>query len=469
MTKSRCHSIAKRLPVYVFISFFVLILLALSITFNRVESRMIDDYRRMADGVTNLMIDAVDPDKLDYYIEKNYSSPEYLSIMKYFYQLKANYPDVFYMYVYRFYKDEHGQPMGKIIIDLEDEYTDTPNQVSIDWVGSLYDVLEPFASKIDELITSREPVYDTAFSQDDGYLLSFAKPFFDKDGNYAASACVDFSMQELHAQNIRFIATLGVLLLMVSAVVFVISIFVLRRMVTKPLLLISNAVSSFKYDSEEDHSSNLEALKKLGIKSNNEIGILYDALFTAEKDSAFNLSNFKKAENEIHIKDKKITALGDLALRDSMTRVGNKAAYTAKISELRDDEQYGIVLMDANNLKMVNDTYGHDAGDEYLKGCCKILCDVFTHSPVFRIGGDEFAAILKGRDFENRLVLVGTAKERFRKSWNENKNDPVHRYSGSIGMADSTICKTVRETIKTADDNMYQDKRSFKDMYGSYR
>ena len=94
---------------------------------------------------------------------------------------------------------------------------------------------------------------------------------------------------------------------------------------------------------------------------------------------------------------------------------------------------------------------------------------MFTHSPVFRIGGDEFAAILKGRDFENRLVLVGTAKERFRKSWNEKKNDPVHRYSGSIGMADSTICKTVRETIKTADDNMYQDKRSFKDMYGSYR
>ena len=158
-----------------------------------------------------------------------------------------------------------------------------------------------------------------------------------------------------------------------------------------------------------------------------------------------------------------------LALRDAMTNVGNKAAFTARVSDIRDNDEYGIVLMDANNLKMINDNFGHDAGDEYLKGCCEILCDTFAHSPVFRIGGDEFAVILKGRDYTGRQELFKQIKEKFRTIWEEKKDDPVHRYSAALGMADSTICDSTRETIKTADDAMYADKKKFKEENGSYR
>ena len=84
--------------------------------------------------------------------------------------------------LYSFYKAD--PPAATIIFDLEDEYTENPNQVSIDWVGSTYVALEPFASLIDKLITSREPIYETAFSEDDGYLLSFAKPIFDEKLEY---------------------------------------------------------------------------------------------------------------------------------------------------------------------------------------------------------------------------------------------------------------------------------------------
>ena len=429
---------------------------------------MIEEYRRMADGVTNLMIADLDPDKMDYYIEKNYSSPEYMSIMKHYYLLKDNTPDVFYMYVYRFYK-EGNEPAGTIIIDLEDEYTDTPNQVSIDWVGGKYEVLEPFASKIDELIGSPDPVYETAFSEEDGYLLSFAKPIFNKEGKYVASACVDFSMQELHGQNIRFIITLAAILLAAGLIILILSIAVLRHMVTTPLLAISDTVSGFKYDTEEDRKENLEKLQGLNLHSRNEIGTLYDALLTAEKDSSYYMSNYIKAEDEISVKNETIHTLGNLALRDEMTNVGNKAAFTSQITDIRDDDEYGIVLMDANNLKMINDNYGHDAGDEYIKGCCDILCSVFSHSPVFRIGGDEFAVILKGRDYNERHELVDKIRARFEETWAANEDDPVHRYSASIGIADSTSCRSPRETIKTADDNMYEDKKAFKEKYGSYR
>ena len=157
MTKNKhYHSISKRLPIMISISFLVLLAIALVITYLRVEDRMVEDYKRMADGVTNLMIEALDPDKMDLYIEENYGSQEYRDILKYYYSLKANYPDIYYMYVYYLYKAD--VPSGTIIIDLEDAYTDNPSQESIDWVGSTYIILEPFASKIDELTSSSDPV-----------------------------------------------------------------------------------------------------------------------------------------------------------------------------------------------------------------------------------------------------------------------------------------------------------------------
>lgn len=466
--KKRFQSISKRLHIMIAGSFLVLLAVVVIITYFRERSRMIDEYQRMADGITNLMIERFDPEKKDYYIEENYSSREYLDIMKYYYSLKDNYPDVYYMYVYSFYKGD--VPSATIIIDLEDEFTDHPNQVSIDWVGSTYIAIEPFASLIDELIEGKEPIYRAAYSEDDGYLLSYTKPILDKDGNYVATACVDFSMGKMIKQNIKFILTLGVILIIAGCSILVLlTVFEIKKNITNPLMAISNVVSGFKHVTEDDLNNNLDTLTNLGIRSNNEIGILYDAILRAEIDSLYFMSNLNKAKSEIDTKDEQISELGAKAYRDSMTNVGNKAAYTAKISELQDTDEYGIVLMDANNLKMINDTYGHEAGDTYIKGCCQVLCDIFAHSPVFRIGGDEFAVILKGRDYQNRHTLMKNIGDAFEKIWAENENDPVHRYSCSLGMADSTTCSTTRETIKTADDNMYENKKIFKEKHGSYR
>ena len=450
------------------VSFIILLAMVLTITYLREERRMVNDYKRMADGVTNIMIDAVDPAKMDRYIEENYSSREYLDIMKLFYQIKDNYPDIYYLYIYRFYDAD--PPAATIIFDLEDEYTETPDQVSIDWVGSTYVALEPFASLINDLISSKEPIFETAFSAEDGYLLSYAKPIFDESGNYVASACVDFSMEEMHKQNIGFIVTLSIFLIFTGALILVLlTVFELKRTITTPLLSISKVINDFKHDSEKDLNDNFNKLKSLDLDSDNEIGILYDALLSAEEDSLYYLNNLEKAENEIHTKDEKINELDYLVLRDTMTNVGNKTAFTKSISEIKDSDEYGIVLMDANNLKFINDTYGHDEGDDYIRGCCKVLCDVFTHSPVFRIGGDEFAAILKGRDYNNRHALMKTVTDTFERIWEEEKDNPLKRFSCAVGMADSTTCQTPREAIKTADEIMYANKKAFKEKYGSYR
>ena len=66
---------------------------------------------------------------------------------------------------------------------------------------------------------------------------------------------------------------------------------------------------------------------------------------------------------------------------------------------------FGIAMIDLNNLKVINDTYGYEEGNYAIKKLCEIVCSVFSHSLVFRIGGDEFVVILKGADqkmYENK-------------------------------------------------------------------
>ena len=97
-----------------------------------------------------------------------------------------------------------------------------------------------------------------------------------------------------------------------------------------------------------------------------------------------------------------------MASRDPLTGVKNKLAYAeaeAKINtEITDGicDPFAIAICDINGLKEINDSLGHTAGDQYIRDACGIICRIFSHSPVFRIGGDEFCVILRGGDYEVR-------------------------------------------------------------------
>ena len=88
-----------------------------------------------------------------------------------------------------------------------------------------------------------------------------------------------------------------------------------------------------------------------------------------------------------------------------------EAAYAEEVRKINHNiengfAQFGIVMFDLNNLKMINDKFGHEAGDSYIVKNCKMICTTFKHSPIVRIGGDEFVAILTGKDLLNAEKLL---------------------------------------------------------------
>ena len=102
-----------------------------------------------------------------------------------------------------------------------------------------------------------------------------------------------------------------------------------------------------------------------------------------------------------------------VAYKDPLTGVRNSTAYSeAKTifdKKLKDGSltDFAVAVFDLNNLKLVNDTMGHEAGDKYIQDSSNMICGAFKRSPVFRIGGDEFAAFLMNDDFVNRDRIIG--------------------------------------------------------------
>lgn len=155
----------------------------------------------------------------------------------------------------------------------------------------------------------------------------------------------------------------------------------------------------------------------------------------------------------------------DLANRDSLTEVKNKRAYAQAEMELDHQissdkiSEFSVVICDLNGLKNVNDTLGHKAGDDFIRSGCKYICDTFDHSPVFRIGGDEFAIIVRGRDYVRRKELV----EHFKEQMLQNKKEGL--VTVACGISDFVPEKDIRvqDVFERADAAMYENKKFLKD------
>lgn len=125
---------------------------------------------------------------------------------------------------------------------------------------------------------------------------------------------------------------------------------------------------------------------------------------------------------------------------------------------LEGSSEFAVAVCDLNGLKTVNDTLGHKAGDAYIKEAAHMICVTFKHSPVFRIGGDEFAVILEGEDYANRSEIQESFNLAARS--NAETNNPVV----ALGMAefDPAVDYTFKTVFDRADACMYQRKRELK-------
>jgi len=167
----------------------------------------------------------------------------------------------------------------------------------------------------------------------------------------------------------------------------------------------------------------------------------------------------REAEHE-----KELNEARAAAFTDPLTGVKSKAAYAVRerqYEELikdRDMGEFAVVVCDINGLKQINDSMGHKAGDELIQSACSLICEQFKHSPVFRIGGDEFVVLLNGQDYERRLEIL---EDLNRKVEYNKRNCKVVIAAGLSEYVPETD-NTYREVFERADALMYVRKNELK-------
>ena len=154
-----------------------------------------------------------------------------------------------------------------------------------------------------------------------------------------------------------------------------------------------------------------------------------------------------------------------LAYIDPLTGVKNKMAYAEFEKEINDaikkneQEPFAVAVCDINDLKEVNDMQGHKEGDICIRNVCARICGIYSHSPVFRVGGDEFMIFLSGEDYYRRNELMDKISAITK--------DPSKIKAGetlSVGMAeyDKNKHRSLLNVAEDADKAMYDRKQYLK-------
>lgn len=248
-------------------------------------------------------------------------------------------------------------------------------------------------------------------------------------------------VSEINADMTSMVYTIGLLVLSIVAFFIVMTVFISRR-ITRPLRELTEAaglLSQGDYDIQVDTTSR------------DEVGILAHAL--------------KRAAAELKAAAERMK---QLAYKDSLTGVRNKTAYSLEVNALEaeienDCADFGIVVFDVNNLKTANDVYGHEQGDKVIRIGCNRICMTFPHSPVFRIGGDEFVAVIKGEELSHVRERLAAFAERT-KIENANVEQPQDKVHVAVGVAifDPARDTCVQDVFNRADSQMYETKQIMK-------
>ena len=155
----------------------------------------------------------------------------------------------------------------------------------------------------------------------------------------------------------------------------------------------------------------------------------------------------------------------ELAYTDSLTGVYSRIAWVEleeRIDEkIADDEMdaFALIVFDLNDLKLVNDKLGHYSGDQYIINAVNEIREYFPTAPLYRVGGDEFVAVIENENYKNRREVLELFNKRVDESFAS--GEPII----STGLSDyrQGIDNTFRAVFVRADERMYVRKRQLKE------
>lgn len=253
------------------------------------------------------------------------------------------------------------------------------------------------------------------------------------------SICVSESEIDEPVHSFQRTSAMVLLVMMIVAVLFTVYI---TGIMVRPLRQITESAKKII-------NGNLDV--DIEYESRDEVGVLAES---------FRQMAHKLKDQLVYIRN--------LAYFDSLTGVKNKTAYEEMVSHLEKhmrakDAMFAVVVLDINNLKHMNDTYGHELGDRLISDSVSIMKKIFPQDRLYRIGGDEFVALLSAAEIPSCRAKLNEFQMEIA-SFNRTRRAYVEELHVAAGAAvyDEVRDKTYTSVFRRADSRMYKDKVSQK-------
>ena len=433
-------------------------------------------YQRYEAYITDILkyVDRhIDDDDLAECVKTLERSEKFDELEKFMDGIKEDF-DIHYLYILTpVHKNGAGRIMS--IISAEsyyDRYIDTEGNLYLGWISEdEYD-----EATVDKLFTYmyKKDIVFYEESTDWGRDYTGSLTLFDSKDNPYALLCVDVDITQIvHLISKRTFELFGLIVSLGLIFTFLFLLW-MHRSVTKPISRLEECVTKFAAKSHGKRNIQDLQFEPPIMSTNNEVSRLADAVNQMTIDMRDYVEGMILAERNAEMMKQHATEMSELANQDSLTGIRNKNAYDRTVRKMQYELEmghlihFGIAMIDLNNLKKINDNFGHEEGNYAIKKLCEIVCNTFVHSPVFRIGGDEFVVILKGSDYAIVYSLIANFKhELFMLEKNENLKQ-WEKVSAAIGYAEYESIKdaSVTDVFKRADQKMYEDKKEMKAKMG---
>ena len=349
---------------------------------------------------------------------------------------------------------------GRLIYLVDGAYVDN-------WKPGTLEELYDSDFKTDGDISSG---FDILLDEDDegGRIVTTAMPITDSYGQIIAYAGLDYSIEEIMSLQHRFVLIVLVILAVLAAMSAFLAIRLVDRFIVRPVNQLSEAAVGYTND-VRGSTEGFHRFADLDINTGDEIEALADSITMMERDMNRHIANLLSTRTELDRSKEYAEEMEKQSYMDALTGVRNKRSYEAAIANLKSDimqkvASFGIAIVDLNDLKAINDSYGHDRGDDAIRKICRIICDVFEHSPVYRYGGDEFVVLLRNRDLENITGLIGEFRAQIASLNADNDAEAWEHVTAAIGYAvyDPDTDIDTQSVFERADREMYSDKKKAK-------
>ena len=299
-----------------------------------------------------------------------------------------------------------------------------------------------------------------------GYLVIAGSPIYLGD-EVVGYAMVDISMAVVRNSQKNNILNLFVYLMIMTIVLTAAALVGIHLIFIKPLKKLTEAANS--YDINEIEKTH-ESFSKLKLKTKDELSELSSSIKKIENDVYTKIHEVNVKKAELSSSKEELQAMRALANKDALTGVRNNIAYKHVVSKMNESiakgelDTFGVAMIDLNDLKKINDGYGHKHGDVALIKLTNVICTIFAHSPVFRTGGDEFVVIMKNTDYRNSDALIDEFNHKIEELVKDEELTPAERISASIGYSkfDPNTDETYEDVYRRADEAMYIRKRFMK-------